>query len=173
MKTKPGTGISLLLKRTIWCLMGDSILGTHVTLTRRKPDRQTDIQLVRSFSTTDSVRLSMSLGCMLLDCSIKSLVSTSRMLVRYTSLVCRAMVKKDANRHLWKHTAPINWPPGGPGWEARWARDAVSLGVFWFFFFQRVFSGGCLDSDHFCPQVMKPHTNIPMRAFLFSALTLQ
>lgn len=53
-----------------------------VTPTRRKPERQTDIQFVRSFSTTDSVRLSMSLGCILLHCSIRSRVSTSRMLVR-------------------------------------------------------------------------------------------
>lgn len=82
-------------------------LPGDVTLTRRKPERQTDIQFVRSFSTTDSVRLSMSLGCMLLDCSIRSLVSTSRMLVRYTSLVCSAMVRKEANRHLFENRALV------------------------------------------------------------------
>lgn len=72
----------VLWKKSIKEILCISYVVKRCTRTRRNPERQTDIQFVSSFSTTDSVRLSRSLGCTLLDCSIKSLVNTSKIWVR-------------------------------------------------------------------------------------------
>lgn len=59
-----------------------------------------DIQLVRSFSTIDSVRRSMSLGWALLGWSIRFWNKFSIRWVRYGRSLCRITVNSDATVHL-------------------------------------------------------------------------
>lgn len=59
-----------------------------------------DIQLVRSFSTIDSVRRSMSLGWALLGWSIRLWSNVSISWVRYGRSLCSVTVNRDATIHL-------------------------------------------------------------------------